>query len=633
MSTYLRMTGLGLAFGWSIFQLAVALSPGLQDMVFLPVHAFFAVAVSLAMAPAWEKAPDSANPALPAGRGTLDIAFSVVGIVVAVLLATYFIFNADSLSRRIPLVQRLDGLQLAIGIATIIFVLEAARRTAGLGMLVVVVVFIAYGIFGWVLPGGLATTPVALGDFVDQLVFTTNGVFGVPLAVSATYVFYFVLFAGFLEFSGGGRLFIDVALGLTRGARGGPAKAAVIGSGLMGMTSGSAVANVVSTGVFTIPLMKAAGYTPRMAAAVEALASTGAQIMPPLMGAAAFIMANTLGVGYGDIITAAALPALLYFATVFIAVDLEARRRGLKVGAGQAKEVAPTGDYLKRVHLLLPLVYLIYAVVSGRSLMMSALEAMGLVVVVSWFRRETRLYPKDIIEILAKGGSRVISVAVPCAAAGIVVGVVAQTGIGLRFSEFLVGLSSNNVLLALIVVMFGCLVMGMGLPTTAAYIMAATLFAPALIHLGITPIAAHMFVFYFACLSMITPPVALASYAAASVAGTSAMATGWTAALIGIPLFLLPYAFVADPALLGQASILEGAVRFVVALIGMGAFVAAIGGYMLKKNTLPETALLLLGACGVIFPATYANLTGGVLLGLALALQIMRGHKKTGALV
>lgn len=622
LTRILHLTGYALAFAWALFQLGIAFGPGLPDMVLLPVHALFAIAVTFALEPGWSRRSDGGQ---SVAGVSLDVALNFLVILAALVIGVYFVFSADALSRRIPMFDTLNTMQIVLGVAVILMVLEAARRSAGMGIVVVAVAFIAYALLGSYLPAGFATSPLSLADFVDQMVFGTAGVFGVPLSVSATYVFYFVLFAGFLEYSGGGRLFIDIALRLTRNARGGPAKAAVTGSGLMGMASGSAVANVVSTGVFTIPLMKSAGYTSRMAAAIEALASTGAQIMPPLMGAAAFIMANTLGLPYSDIVIAATLPALLYFCAIFVAVDFEARRRGLVPGAGTAGESGEEGEsQLKRVHLLIPLVYLVVCVVAGRPLMLSALQSIALVVIVSWIRKSTRLYPKAIVEALIKGSARVINVAVPCAAAGIVVGVVAQTGIGLRFTELLVQVSGDNLIIALTVIMVGCLIMGMGLPTTAAYIMASTLFAPTLTRLGVAPIAAHMFVFYFACLSMITPPVALASYAAASIAGSRPNETGWTAAFVGIPLFLLPYAFVTHLELLGQGGFVMAALRFIWALIGMSAIVSGITGHLLVRNRPVEGWALAFAGVAILVPTTASNIAGAVVLAIVVGLQLLR---------
>ena len=633
MDRVLRPLGLFIAFCWAVFQFGIALGTGLPDMVLLPVHALFAIAVTFALEPGFGRGASGGR------EGFAGIADGILGlcvIAVAAGIGAYFVLNADALSRRIPLVMTLDLSQLVMGIALIVLLLEAARRVAGMGIVVVVAVFIAYGLFGHHLPSRFATTPVSLADFVDQMVWGTGGIFGVPISVSAMYVFYFVIFAGFLEVSGGGRLFIDLALQGTRNLRGGPAKAAVAGSGLMGMASGSAVANVVSTGVFTIPLMKSAGYRAPVAGAVEALASTGAQIMPPLMGAAAFIMANTLGMPYSDIVVAATLPALLYFTAVFIAVDFEARKHGMRAGEG-ISDTATMGDKastLRRLHLLIPLVYLVVGVVSGRPLTMSALEAIGLVIVVGWLRRETRMMPKAIFTAVTQGAVRVISVAIPCAVAGIVVGVVAQSGVGLRFTEFLVALSGQNLILALVVIMLGCLIMGMGLPTTAAYIMAGTLFAPALTRLGVEPLAAHMFVFYFACLSMITPPVALASYAAASIAGARASTTGWTAALLGIPIFLLPFSFINHMELLGQGGVFETVFRFGWALLGMTAIIAAVTGLALVRSRWHESVLAGLAGLAILMPSDLSNVIGGVMLAGVLALQwprAMAARRAAGA--
>lgn len=623
-SRCLRLTGLIIAFFWSVFQLGIGLTTGLADLVYLPLHVAFAVAITFAIVPAAGSAIEGAgDESVQARRGIIDLALSSLGVAAAIYVGYYFVANSDAIARRMPMISMLTESEIFVGLLVIGLVLEATRRTAGLGMLIVVSVFILYALYGQYVPGIFASTRTDLADFLDQQAFSTNGVFGLPTSISASFVFYFVLFAAFLEFSGGGKLFIDLALGLTRRARGGPAKAAVVSSGLMGMTSGSAVANVMSTGVFTIPLMVRAGYSRRMAAAIEAMASTGAQIMPPLMGAAAFVMAATLGVPYVTIAWAAAIPALLFFTTVFVVVDFNARKRGMSADHSKGGPNAFT-ENLTRLHLLLPLVYLVWAIVSGRSLMVSALEAIALCVVASWVLPSTRIYPRRLVVLLAKGGARVISVTVPCAAAGIVVGVVAQTGIGVRFTEMLVAASEASLFIALVVVMLGCLIMGMGLPTTAAYIMAATLFAPALVRLGIEPLAAHFFVFYFACLSMITPPVALASYAAASVAGANSSATGWTAAWVGLPLFLLPYAFVTDISLLGQAGLIYTLSHVVTAVVGIVFFAASLGGFLIIRNRVHESVLMFVGAAGLFFPNFYAALVGAVSIAIGVALQYFR---------
>lgn len=464
MNAVLRNVGFSLAVAWSLFQLGVGLTVGLPDLIFLPIHVGFALAVSFILIP-FREGMGHDEEIIVRSRGVIDIATSITAAFAAVAISAYYVLNYEALSLRIPLVDPLTTVQMTVGIALVLLVIEATRRTAGMGMVTVVAIFICYAFFGWALPGSLATSPIGIGEFIDQQVFTTEGIFGSPISISATYVFYFVLFAAFLEISGGGKLFIDMSLHLTRRAKGGAAKAAVVSSALMGMTNGSAVANVMSVGVFTIPLMKKSGYPARFAGAIEALASTGGQIMPPLMGAAAFIMANTLGLSYGHIVIAATIPALLYYVAVFITVDLEARRSSI---GGVPAEGGIEEGYLKRLHLLIPLLYIVYAIVSGHSLMMSALQAIGFVILVSWFSAETRLWPGRIFSILSSGAARVISVAIPCAAAGMIVAVVSQTGIGIRFTEFLVGIAGSSLILALVVVMVGCIVMGMGLPTTAS---------------------------------------------------------------------------------------------------------------------------------------------------------------------
>ncbi|MYZ47125.1 TRAP transporter permease [Propylenella binzhouense] len=620
----LIFVGMVLAGIWSIVQIAFAFLTSYDDLVLLPLHLAFALAVTFALIPAIppkEKIDEGGE--LVRRRSRIDVAVSVVVILASIAIAAYYMLNVGRLVLRIPQVDELTLGDTMVGIAVVVFVVEAARRTAGLGMTVVVLIFIAYAFVGPSLPLGFRHSGLSLTEFIDLQTLTTDGIFGVPTGVSATYVFYFILFGAFLDASGGGRLFIDLATTATGRYRGGAAKAATTASALMGMTSGSAVANVMGTGIFTIPLMKRTGYAPHVAGSVEALASTGGQIMPPLMGAAAFIIAQNLGLPYSRIVSAAVIPAAIYYLAVLIAVDLEARYR--KIQPIPAADQVPLRQSLMRLHLLLPLVYLVYSVMVGRQLMMAAVESIGVVLVVSLFSAATRIGPRGILKALADGGSRAIMVAIPCAAAGIIVGIVVQTGIGVRFTELLVGLSRDNLLICLLAVSAGCIIMGMGLPTTAAYIMGATLFVPALAKLGINPLAAHFFVFYFACLSMITPPVALASYAAASIAGASASRVGWTTVRFGLPAFLVPFAFVVQPAMILEGSMTVAAVSFVTALIGVYALAAGNVGYLRRKNRPVEGALLIAAAIALIYPSLWISLAGGLVLVLVYVWQGREG--------
>ena len=417
----LFVTGMLIAGLWSVVQVSFVFMAGYDELVLMPVHLAFALAVTFALVPLVppERKVDEGGDPRPR-RNPFDAALSVLAIAASAAIMVFYLLNEDRLALRIPQVDPLTFADEVAGLALVILVVEAARRTAGLGMTIVVLVFIAYAFLGPSLPMGLRHSGLSFDEFIDLQALTTEGIFGVPISVSATYVFYFILFGAFLDVSGGGRLFIDLAVSATGRYRGGAAKAATTGSALMGMTSGSAVANVMGTGIFTIPLMKRTGYTPQVAASVEALASTGGQVMPPLMGAAAFIIAQNLGVPYSQIVTAAIIPAAIYYIAVLVAVDIEARYR--RIQPIPAEDMVPVRESMLRLHLLLPIVYLVYAVMTGRQLMAAAVESIGVVLVVSLFSAATRMGPRAVLKALAEGGSRAIMRMPPrlsrCAGAG-----------------------------------------------------------------------------------------------------------------------------------------------------------------------------------------------------------------------
>ena len=385
------------------------------------------------------------------------------------------------------------------------------------------------------MPGLLAHRGLSLERFIDLQVLSPNGIFGLPIGVSAELVFYFILFGAFLERSGGGELFSDMAYSVTGRVRGGAAKASLVSSALYGTISGSAVANVVVDGMITIPLMKRSGFQPHFAAAVEAVASTGGQIMPPVMGAAAFILAQIVGVSYWQVAIAAAIPAFLYYVALFFAIDFESAKRGL-VGLTKA-ELPDVKTGLKlRIHLIIPLALLVYYIIAGTIMPVTAvLRALAAVVIISFLRRATWMTPARILGALEKGAKESVSVAIPCAVAGIIIGVVINSGLGLKFTDIMLFLSGGYLPVTLILVMIAVIILGMGMPTSAAYLMAAILMAPALINLGVPTLAAHLFIFYFAVISMITPPVALASYAAASIGEADLWKTGIAGMKIAFP--------------------------------------------------------------------------------------------------
>ena len=614
-----------LAIAWSILQFYVGYDGTFPTMIVRPWHVTLAAAVAFASISLFKKGRSKDRHVAFSALGRPDQVLSAVLIAVCILIGIYFAVHGVRLESRTPFVDELEVMDLVVGSLVVLLVLEATRRVTGLALPIVCVIFLAYNVLGPWMPGDLRHSGINFHDFVELQTMSTQGIFGVPVGVSSTYVFYFILFAAFMETSGGGALFIDFALAATGRRRGGGAKAAVVGSSLFGMISGSAIANVTGSGIFTIPLMKRVGYTPTFAAAVEALASTGGQIMPPLMGAGAFIMAQMLGRQYGDIALAAALPAILYFVSAYFMVDFQARKAGLH---GLSKSELP--DLRKSVlklHMLLPIGYLVYGILSGMSLMMSALQSIALIVAISYIRRATWFTPHKLVSALANGGRGAVAVALPCATAGMVVGVTVQSGLGLKFSGLIVSLAGGELTLALVLVMIGCIIMGMGLPTTAAYILAAILMVPALTELGVNELSAHMFVFYFACISMITPPVALASYAASAIAESPMGATGWQAFKIGFAGYLVPYAFVFGPALVLEGHWLDSVTLFATAALGVYSLSAAVIGYLRRDNRSWESALLFFAAVALILPYTLAGVAGAACLVAVVLLQSRLGKK------
>ena len=436
----------------------------------------------------------------------------------------YMFVKYDYVVNRFPTANSLTRTDMAVGIVAILLVLEATRRTIGAALPIVAIVFLLYGfagpwLFGWLYHRGLS-----LELTVDQTFFTTEGIFGVPMSVAATYVILFIIFGTFLERSGAGQFFMNFANAIAGGARGGPGKVAVVSSSLFGTISGSAVANVMVDGWLTIPMMKKTGFKPEAAAAIEAVASTGGQIMPPIMGAAAFVMAEFQGVSYTQVMIAAAIPALFYYGALFAAIHFNAVRSGLK---GLPREELPVLGYIivRQGHLFLPVIVLLALLLYGFTPTYGAIIATFALVAISWLRPSTALGWRACLEGLRDGAVQTVPVAMACASAGIVIGIVLQTGLALRFTAFLIDFTYGSLLPALLITMVAGIILGMGMPTTPAYIMQAALLVPAIMKLGVEPMAAHMFAFYFSCLSAVTPPVALAVYAAASIGGAGLWAS------------------------------------------------------------------------------------------------------------
>jgi TRAP transporter 4TM/12TM fusion protein len=537
-----------------------------------------------------------------------------LGLVAASFLSVgYFIVAQDQLVMRIPYIDDPTPLQIVLAVTCLVLVLEATRRVLGLALPLTAMVFLGYALFV------ARVDPLLL---LDQLYLTTEGVFGSTLGVSAGYVIVFVLFGAFMERTGTGQLFMDFALALTGRQAGGPGKVAVVSSSLFGTISGSAVANVMVDGPITIPLMKRTGFRPAFAAAVEAVASTGGQIMPPVMGAAAFVMAEFMAVGYLQVTLWALIPAILYYVACFAGVHFEAKRMGLE-GVPE-REVPRLGRVMaERGHLFIPVLVVLSGMILGYSAPLAALAGALSCVPVALMRKSTRqgITLATIWNALEDGARQALGVALACATAGIVIGVIALTGIGISFTAIIVALAQNSLLLALILTMMAGIILGMGMPTTPAYIIMVSLLVPALIKLGVIAPAAHMFAFYFAILSAITPPVALAVFAAAGLAKADLWESGWAAMKVGAAGFIVPFMFVYEPALLLIGDPWVSLRAFVTAFVGCVCLAAGLHGYLISRASRWQRALLMAAAFGLIDPTPITDLIGLVLLAIVAAVQ------------
>ena len=516
--------------------------------------------------------------------------------------------------------SKFETYQIIIGIAGILSVMELCRRSVGLPILIVAIGFIVYALL-W----GLAN-PTFWGRvnyLVRTLFYSKEGILATPINVCSKFIVVFIIFGAFLERTGIADFFINISNTLVGGFSGGPAKVAVVASALEGMVSGSSVANTVGSGSVTIPLMKKTGYKPEFAGAAEAAASTGGQIMPPIMGAAAFLMADYVGVAYGEIALRAILPAVLYFAGIFIAVHLEAKKEGLR---GLTKEELPKlKPLLKKVYLLTPLVLLIYLVgTSQKSIQYAAALAIIAAIVVSLFNKENRITPKKVWEALAAGGQGMITVAAACGVAGIVAGTITMTGLANMLINGVVALAGDKLIVALFLTMICCIVLGMGVPTTANYCIMAATCAPILIRMGVPTIAAHFFVFYFGIVADLTPPVALAAYAGAAIAQANPMKTALTATKLAIGAFIVPYVFALNPAMLFlETTPVEVVTICITSLCGIFAVSASLEGYFLHHMRWYERIVSAVGGLLLIDPGLATDMIGLLLVASVVVVQII----------
>lgn len=581
------------------------------------VHLAFTLGLVFLLYPVSQKASKNSIP-------WYDFLLAGTGVYAALYLVIFF----DALTARAGLPTPMD---LAMGFVLVALLLEATRRISNPVLPIIAVVSLLYCYFGRYMPDMFAHRGFNIPRIVNHMYLGTEGVFGVPLEVSSTFVFMFILFGSVLEKTGMGRFIIDLAMALAGWSTGGPAKVAVLSSGLMGTISGSSVANVCTTGMFTIPLMKSVGYKPYFAGAVEAVASTGGQIMPPVMGAGAFILAQFLGVPYIEVAIAAIVPALLYYFAVMVQVHFEATRLGLQgLPRNQLPALLPL--LKSQGFLLIPLIAIIYFLLAGYTPLKAAFNGIVVSYVLSFLNKETRLTPVRLKEAFEAGARGAIGVACACACVGMVVGMATLTGLGLRIAGAIVTLAGGKLLPTLLLTMCASILLGTGLPTTANFIVTSMMAAPALLQFGVPPMAAYMFVFYFGIAADLSPPVALAAYAGAGIAGADPMKTGFTAFKLALAGFLIPYIYVYNPMLLlidyhplefGQAVVTAMIGVFLLAMATIGFYKAQMAWYL--------RILAMAGALLLLIPGTKTDLTGLAILAAVHVLQTMKAKKNPPA--
>lgn len=612
---------------FSIFQLYTAIGKPFTAQIQRSIHLGFALSLIFLLFPARKK--------IGIRRDKVPF-YDIILSLLAIVVGLYWPLFMDDLVYR---VGRVSDIDLIIGILAILLTLEAARRAVGLPITIISVAFLIYAFFGPYFPGFLAHRGQSVENLVQLMFFTTDGILGTPISVSATFIFVFLLFGAFLVKTGVGNYFNDLAVVLAGRLTGGPAKVAIFSSALQGTISGSSVANVVGSGSYTIPMMKKLGYRKEFAGGVEAAASTGGQIMPPIMGAAAFLMVEFIGgVTYWEIAKAAAIPALLYFTGIWIMTHFEAKRVGL---AGMdASQIPNKKETLKKIYLLLPIIGIIVFLLAGIPTMKAALLGIVLTIVVSSISKETRIGIRDMIQALVDGARTALAVAAATACAGIIVGVVVKTGLGLSLATGLISAAGGNIFLTLFFTMLAAIILGMGSPTTANYVITSTIAAPAIITLlmldmppGATvpivvAVSAHLFVFYFGIIADITPPVALAAFAASGISGGDPIKTGVTSAKLAIAAFIIPYMFVFNPAMLMlDSSVTEIVWVTFTAIVGMVAIGAGmIGFWYLKLNLIMRIVTVGTGML-LIYPETLTDIIGLVLFAILMAWQFI-SHKK-----
>ena len=599
------------------FQLYASLSGRVTAQILRATHLAFVQLLAFLLFPPTKKSPRNKLP-------WYDIVLGLIGSACWM----YVVINFQDLARRTGAFLPQD---IIVGVIGILILMESCRRIVGIPILIIASAFILYAFLGAYLPGFLNHRGYKLDRITAHLFYNTEGIMGVPLGACSTFIFLFILFGALLEKTGIGQFFIDTCNAIAGSASGGPAKVAVLTSALLGTVSGSSVSNTVGSGSFTIPMMKRLGYKSEFAGAVEAAASTGGQLMPPIMGAAAFLMAESLGLPYITIVKASIIPALLYFAGIFITVHLEAHKLGLKgLPREQLPKILPL--LLKKGYMILPLVIIVVYLCMGRTAVYAAFMGIACCMLIGLITsivdvlagRQASFGVKDLLEVTTAAARNIISVAIACAMAGIIIGIVTLTGIGLKFGAGLISISGGVAIITLVLTMISSIILGMGAPTTANYLITSTITAGAIIGLGFQPLAAHMFAFYFGIIADITPPVALAAIAGAAIAKGKPIKTAFNATKLAIGAFIIPYVFVFNPQMLMiDTSFLSALPIAVTALIGMFGISAALEGYAFRNSSIIERILFAAAGIMCILPNSLTDFIGIFLLIGLIVFQLL----------
>jgi TRAP transporter 4TM/12TM fusion protein len=607
---WLRLLVSGLAIAFALYHLYAAYAIPFVTLKHRSLHVAIVLCLIFLLYPGWKKASRKKLSLLDAGLAVVSLA--TAGYI--------FIYYLDIVNRGgIP-----STLDVVFATITCLLVLEASRRVAGWELTAMAAVFVAYAYLGPYLPGDFGHRGYTLSDIFNYMYVTTEGIFGDAIAVSASFIILFIIFGAFLSKSGMGTLFNDLSLALAGNSKGGPAKVGVIASAVHGSINGSAVASVVTTGSFTIPMMKRVGYKPEFAAAVEATAAVGGQILPPVMGAAAFIMAETLGVPYITIAIAALIPALMYYFGLLVQVHLRADRDNLR---GLSKDELPkVKDVLReRGHLLIPLVLLVALLMMGYTPTLVAVVTIIATVIIAAFRPSSRMGFRDILQALETGVRDTLGVAAACASVGITVGVFSLTGLGLKLANLILMMGSGSLFLTLFFTMIASIILGLGLPSIPCYIITATMAAPALSAYGIEPLAAHLFVFYFGAIANLTPPIALAAFAGAGIAGSDPQRTGWISCKLALAGFIVPFIFIYKPAMLIlDSSVVDIVAVTITTVLAVIALAAATEGFLLVKLNWLMRIVLIAAGIALIFPGAVYFGTGLMLMALVFVYQYIK---------